>query len=1085
MRMFAATSLFTFFLVVTAAAQSLDEGFRAPPHAARPHTWWHWMNGNVTKEGITADLEAMKEIGLAGAQIFNVSEGIPVGPIAYMSPEWLALLKHAATEADRLGIELCMHNCAGWSSSGGPWNTPEFAMQMVTTSEIEVEGPRQGPLSIPQPPSRLDYFRDIAVLAFRTPADAKSRIPSIREKAGIDAPYGLLPQKLDLPAEAAVDPARIVDLMPKLGPNGALDWDVPSGAWTILRVGYTPTGRNNHPSPDSGRGLEVDKLSRAAFDHHWKHGIEPVLGALGPLAGKVLNNLLIDSYEVGSQNWTKEFAAEFKKRRGYEIRDFLPVLTGRVVASNDSSERFLFDFRRTIADLFNDNYYDYFSELCKKRGILASIEPYDGPFECLAAARSADIVMGEFWIGGGETNSVKLAASTAHIHGKKIVGAESFTAVPEQGKWLNHPGNMKAIGDLIYCEGVNRFIIHRYAHQPFENVLPGMTMGQWGTHFERTTTWWKPGKAWVDYLARCQFMLQQGLFVADLAFVVDEGVPSHGVHIPDLKREGFDYDAMSPEVLMDRAAVKDGRIVLPDGMSYAALIFAPAEAMSSRLLAKMRDLVRDGATVVARKPTRTIGRTSQGDEKAFLAIADELFGKDAPRDGAVINFGKGKIIHGVAHGGMRSELGLSPDLQFTTPAGKSVSCAWIHRKVGDADIYFVSHQRKSMLTIEMSFRGEGRIPEFFDPLTGAIEEAPIFKTVGGRTVVTRTFEPSGSVFVVLRQKSAAGGRIAAFRGVTSDEAPKSPAIVVKNAVYEATDGAGSKDVTERVKELLDGGETAIAATNGNFGDPTPQHVKRLRVDFLIGGKPSTLTADENDVIQLADIDPVVALPPVLWSTRENRLSAHVFTAGEIVLGGKSDGLPIAAPPEVIDLSKDWTIEFPIGKKEPLLRPAPSLSSWTESNEPSVKFFSGTAIYRKSFEIPADRFAADQSLWLDLGRVRELCEVTLNGQSMGVLWTAPFRLDLSKVARPGKNDLRIAVTNLWVNRLIGDEEFPDDCTWNGITLAAWPKWFLEKSERPSAERTTFTTWKHWKKGQTPIPSGLLGPVVVRSARIVQP
>jgi hypothetical protein len=1085
MRIFAATLLFAFFFLSTAAAQSLDQGFRSPPASARPHTWWHWMNGNVTKEGITADLAAMKEIGISGAQIFNVSEGIPVGPIAYMSPEWLALVKHAATEAERFGIELCMHNCAGWSSSGGPWNTPEFGMQMVTTSEIEVEGPKNAPLTIAQPPSRLDYYRDIAVLAFPTPADATSRIPSIREKAGWDAPYGLLPHALDLPPAVAIDPATIVDLTGKLSAEGTLDWNVPAGRWTILRIGHTPTGRNNHPSPDSGRGLEVDKLSRAAFDHHWKHGIEPVLATLGPLAGKVLNNLLIDSYEVGSQNWTKDFAVEFKKRRGYDIVNFLPVLTGRVVETNDASERFLFDFRRTIADLFNDNYYDYFSELCKKRGIQASIEPYDGPFECLAAARTADIVMGEFWIGGGETNSVKLAASTAHIWGKKIVGAESFTAVPEQGKWLNHPGNMKAIGDLIYCEGVNRFIIHRYAHQPFENVLPGMTMGQWGTHFERTTTWWKPGKAWVDYLARCQFMLQQGLFVADVAFVVDEGVPSHGVHLPDLKREGFDYDAISPEVLTNRAAVKDGRIVLPDGMSYAALVFAPSDAMSPRLLSRMRDLVRDGATVVARKPMRTIGRTLPDDEKAFSAIADELFGKESPADGATIRFGKGRIISGVAQGGLRKELGLSPDVQFSTPDGKAVTCAWIHRKAGDADIYFVSHQRKSNLTIEMSFRAEGRIPEFFDPLTGAIEEAPIHKSVGGRTVVTRTFDPSGSVFVVLRRKSADGGRVVAFRAASSEETPKSPAIVVKNAVYEATDGAGSKDVTERVKELLDGGETAIGATNGNFGDPTPLHVKRLRVDFEIGGKPSTLTAVENDVIQLADVDPVVALPQVLWSTTANRLSAHVFAAGEITLGGKSAVHAVAAPPDVIDLSKDWTIEFPMETKAPLLRPAPTLSSWTESNEPNVKFFSGTAIYRKSFEIPEDRFASDLSLWLELGRVRELCEVTLNGQSMGVLWTAPFRIDIGKFARPGKNDLTIAVTNLWVNRLIGDEEFPDDCTWNGITLAAWPKWFVEKSPRPSAERTTFTTWKHWKKGQSPMTSGLLGPVTLRSARVVAP
>ena len=323
------------------------------------------MNGNITREGITADLEAMKQIGLGGAQIFNVSEGIPLGPIKYMSPEWLALVKHAATEADRIGLELCMHNCAGWSSSGGPWVTPEFAMQQVTISETTARGPTRLAAVLKQPETKKDFYRDIAVLAFPTPADAAARIKDIKAKAGYESRYGQLPALVEYPATAVIPRDAIVDLTSRLKIDGLLDWDVPAGNWTILRIGYTPTGAVNAPSPDSGRGLECDKLSKAGLDAHWNNSMAKVIQELGPLAGKTLNNLLIDSYEVGHQNWTRTFREDFKQRRGYDPLMYLPTLTGRIVESGEVSERFLWDMRRTIADLFADNYYSYFAELCR------------------------------------------------------------------------------------------------------------------------------------------------------------------------------------------------------------------------------------------------------------------------------------------------------------------------------------------------------------------------------------------------------------------------------------------------------------------------------------------------------------------------------------------------------------------------------------------------------------------------------------------------------------------------------------------------------------------------------------------------
>jgi hypothetical protein len=335
---------FVFLAVSTAQGKEtgLEEGFLSPPPSSRPHTWWHWMNGMVTQEGITADLEAMARVGVGGAQIFNVGDkgsvNIPDGPAPFMSPQWLDLVHHAAQEADRLGVELCLHNCAGWSSSGGPWIDPEHAMQIITLSEKVVEGPKSCDIVLDQPPTRLNCYREIAVLAFPTPEDSAYRIKDYRIKAGFDSRYGVQPDLKPVPDKAIIQRKKLVDLSAKVT-AGKLTWDVPAGRWTILRIGYTPTGKDNHPAPEAGRGLECDKLSREAMDLHWDKGVAPILNKLGPLAGKSLNNSLIDSYEVGCNNWTPKFREEFQKRRGYDLLTYLPTLSGRVVDSGEGNGR--------------------------------------------------------------------------------------------------------------------------------------------------------------------------------------------------------------------------------------------------------------------------------------------------------------------------------------------------------------------------------------------------------------------------------------------------------------------------------------------------------------------------------------------------------------------------------------------------------------------------------------------------------------------------------------------------------------------------------------------------------------------------
>ncbi len=458
---------------------SLESGFLNPPDSARPQTWWHWMNGNITQAGITADLEAMKQIGLGGATIVNVDCGIPRGPVTFMSRGWRADFKFAVQEANRLGLKLCVENCAGWSSSGGPWITPEHAMQHVVTSEVAVTGPTNFTAVLPQPPTKLDFYRDIAVLAF--PAlDAGAMIANLDAKDGRNDKAVLSSPQASDSTVGAIPQQEMFDLTSRFGADGKLNWRVPAGNWVILRVGYTPTGGNNHPAPAEGTGLECDKFSKAALDAHWAGFMQKILDDLGPLAGKTLDSSLIDSYEVGGQNWTKNFREEFRKRRGYDPLKFLPAFTGRVVDNPEVSERFLWDVRRTIADLFAENYYGHFAELCRQHGLMNAVEPYTGPFESLQCGAPVDVVMGEFWSGSQGDPSVKLAASIAHIYGKTIVGAESFTASPEHGRWQNDPYSLKTLGDLMFCQGVNRYIFHRYAMQPWTNRLAGHDDGPMG-----------------------------------------------------------------------------------------------------------------------------------------------------------------------------------------------------------------------------------------------------------------------------------------------------------------------------------------------------------------------------------------------------------------------------------------------------------------------------------------------------------------------------------------------------------------------------------------------------------------------------
>jgi hypothetical protein len=431
----------------------------------------------------------MQRVGIGGVLIMEVDQGAPQGAAPFGSPPWRELFKHVCSEAHRLGLEVNMNNDAGWCGSGGPWISPDLAMQKVVWTETQVEGPSRCEATLKEPQRVANYYQDIAVLAFPTPA-GNARLEGIQAKAAF-VPNFVPPEAevAPVPPDQTVAADQVIDLTAKLGPSGRLNWDVPAGKWTLLRLGHTTTGKDNHPAPQAGRGLECDKLSRKAVEAMFDGLMGKLIADSKPLAGRTLVSTHIDSWEVGSQNWTGRLPQEFRARRGYDLLPWLPALTGRILGSTEKTERFLWDLRQTISELVLENYAGHFRELAHRQGIRLSIEAYTScPVDELAYAGRADEPMGEFWSWPRymEGFSCTEMASAAHIYGKRIVGAEAFTATDAE-KWLGYPGNLKELGDWAFCEGINRFVFHRYAMQPWgQGVRPGMSMGPWGLHYERT-----------------------------------------------------------------------------------------------------------------------------------------------------------------------------------------------------------------------------------------------------------------------------------------------------------------------------------------------------------------------------------------------------------------------------------------------------------------------------------------------------------------------------------------------------------------------------------------------------------------------
>ena len=785
--------------VHSAPAETVD---RVDPEimSARPGAYWYFMDGNQDRDEMVADLESMAEVGIGSVLFLEVNIGVPIGPVPFMGEQWQDNLVHAIKTCERLGMEFILGTGPGWSGSGGPWVQPEDSMQHLVGSATEVQGPRkfEETLALPQPHEaprhagmahehgllRDEWFRDVAVLAFPTPAagvegieeyDIKSLKEVLPYSPDRSIPRFVYPHAdFDEPDSGKViDSKRIIDLTSAMESDGTLRWEVPEGDWTIMRFVARSTGQTTRPAPRPGHGFECDKFNLDAYRRHWEQYQAKLLEKLGPLKeGKGLTTIHLDSWEMSSQNWTAAFRDEFMKRRGYDPQPWYPAYMGQVVASLEKTERFLWDMRKTSQELLLENHAGAIKELAHAHGLLYSNEPYDmNPAGDLDLGSVADIPSGEFWnsnTGAHTEYSCIEAVSIAHTMGKSQVNAEAFTSAAKQ--FQNDPENMKNQTDWALAMGINGFMFHTFQHQSTGDVeKPGCGMGIYGVQWHRNQTWWHLLSDYHEYIARCSAILRQGEAVADILYLTPEGAP-HIFLAPDSaltkatgpvlrNKKGYNFDAVSPRILKMRAKVENGKIVFPGGTSYSLLVLPDVETMTPETLASIAELVQAGASVMGNPPR-------QSPSLVGYPECDEVV-----RQRAEALWGEGKILR---YTPLESRAdGLFPDYSVTATALTEMGIVedfqsdgpirYGHRRTENEEIYFVSNTTAEKQVTICRFRVTDAVPELVDPMSGERRLLPDFTQEGPHISVPLNFEARESFFVVFRSASA-GAAVASEHG---------------------------------------------------------------------------------------------------------------------------------------------------------------------------------------------------------------------------------------------------------------------------------------------------------------------------------
>ena len=971
-----------------AGAASLEEGFCHPPDSARPGVYWYLMDGNLDRDELIHDLDAMKAAGLGHVIYLEVNVDVPRGPVVSLSPQWLDMFSNTVHHAEKIGIGVTMAAGPGWTGSGGPWIQPEESMQHLVCSETNITGPISFREKLSIAPQRdhwwkmleCDFYQDVAVYAF--PA-CKPSIADIGWKAlysregnmSGEAP-ALLPapaSHTDASAEAVIAPEKIINLTDKLAPDGTLAWDVPPGNWTVLRFGRRSNGTSNRPAPLPVVGLDHDKFDRKLLEKHFDHYNAKLIAAVGlPAPGSTggLQAIHLDSWEMNAQNWNPSLLDEFRRRRGYDFTPFLPTFSGRLVRDRAASERALWDLRQTINELILENYAGHLQTLTHRNGLKLSIEPYSATQTAdLDLGALADVPMGEFWSTRYDLSySCIEAASVAHLFGRPVVAAESFTGHRDE-RGRSYPWSLKNQADWALAIGINQFQFHTFTHQSLgEKVVPGMTMGAWGVRWDRGQTWWPMVDAFHRYLARSSHLLRQGIAVADVLYLTPEGAPNvfhapasalagSGV-LPDKK--GYSFDGCAPSFLI-KMVVKDGRVGIPGGTFYQVLVLPRFETMTPQLLKDIIRLVEDGATIVGYPPSASPSLSDfpacDGEVKR---LAQSLWGqppyaaeRSVGRGRVVLDAGAAEFIAKNATSNLRKGDNVYPDYATTSALLKKMGVPedfisdaplrYAHRRTATADIYFVANPTNQTVSAAATFRVNAGAPQLWNPVTGETRALPQFERQSSTTRVPLSFAPYHGYFIVFDHSS----------------------------------------------------KTVPAA------DP------------------------------------------------------------------KQPNFPEISP--VLTLDGSWQLAFNPQRGGPEQIAFPQLEDWTTNSERGIKYYSGIATYRKSFTHQAARAGHHERLFLDLGIVHDIARVRLNGKDLGVVWCAPWQVEVTGTIRDGENQLEIEVANRWSNRLLGDTQPPDK---DARTLK-WDNGMLGGKEYKTG-RYTFSTGPGL--GQL-LPSGLIGPVTL--------
>ncbi|WP_263380512.1 glycosyl hydrolase [Granulicella paludicola] len=929
----------------------LRAGFVEPPPQARLRCYWWWLNGHTDKATITHDLEEMRAKGFGGALLVdangseqNGNDNVPAGP-TFGSPEWVGLYTHTLREADRLGLEITLNITSGWNL-GGPDVTPEQASKLLTWARVQVTGGTRLAIKLPVPESKNGFYRQIAVLAYPLhhgtalqgqPAGLPLRMRSAAAETGFSMTDSSSMLNAGNNSEdktmADTSLAEVVNVSSNVDASGTLTWDAPAGNWEVLRIGYTDSGAKVSTASGAWQGLAIDYMSREAFDAYWDHTVEPLMQAAKPFHS--LKYLATDSWELGGTNWTKEFATEFKQRRGYDPVPWLPVVAGRFVGDREQSERFLADLRRTVADLVVSNHYDVFAEHAAKYGLGVQAEsggPHGAPIDALETFRHAAVPQSEFWSQNPHRATdpdrffTKEAASAANIYGQHYIAQEGETSIGPQ--WSESLAtDLKPSFDMAITEGMNRLVWHEFTSSPAATGLPGQEYFA-GTHLNPKVTWWNAGSAFFTYLNRAQFMMQQGVAVNDVLYFDGDNVPNFvrlKADDPAHVLPGYDYDVTNQDAWLRTIHMEGAELVGPSGVRWRALALPKTGRLSLEALQKAERYAQGGGTLIGVAPLAPTGLTTVEDEARYRALIRQVWGEDCIA-GSQHTYGKGHVICNKDTHAALQQVKMLPDVDVAAEKDVLGSASdsvldYVHRRIGSNDIYYLRNGSSHASKHEVIFRAKASAPEFWDAVSGEIHQAGDTAILpDGRTKITVNLPAYGSVFVV-------------FPG------------------NGASHSAGS----------LSEQRTSPVARKGPW-------VLRFQADRGAPYEPVTTT---------------------------------------------------------------------------------DLKSWTEFDNPGIRYFSGSVMYSASVTAPV--VDKGEHVWLRFTDVREIACVKVNGHDAGTVWAKPLMLRVDPFLKAGENTLEIEVTNLWPNRIIGDQQ------------------------PGTVERYTKTNITTYRADSPLLPSGLIGPV----------